>query len=114
MRYAYYGNAAMTGIEHTALCEHNRKNGDLLARAENSGSEGCYVEVARWSYERNRWERFCFVKFLGGEDREREDWPVAKLAEHHANEINNAARSGQDRLPLIHNLPDRRENKRIA
>lgn len=114
IRYAYYGNSKMSGIEHEALCEHNREHGDLLARAENSGCEGCYVEVARWSEKRQRWERFCHIKFLGGEDRTREDWPADRLARHYAVEINEAARPAQDMLPLIHNLPDRPENKRIA
>jgi len=39
----------------------------LWARAENSGSEGCYVEVAKWNFVSNRWERFAFEKFFGGE-----------------------------------------------
>ncbi len=110
IRYCHY-NAAMQSTDHAALCDHNREHGDLLARAENSGSEGYYVEVARWSYKRDRWERFCCVKFLGGEDREREDWPPQKLAEHYAREINDAASPAQVNLPLIHNLPSRPESE---
>lgn len=40
---------------------------DLWARAEQSGCEGCYVEVAKWNAGSQRWERFAFEKFFGGE-----------------------------------------------
>lgn len=103
MHYCIYGKS-FEYLEHAALCEHNQANGDLLARAENSGCEGCYVEVARWSFKRNRWERYCFIKILKGDDPERPDWPNEKVAEHYAAEINAAA---EWRVPLIHNLPDR-------
>ena len=43
---------------------------DLLARAERSGSEACYVEVVRWSYLRERWEKFAFEKCFGGKIKE--------------------------------------------
>lgn len=94
----------MVSSEHAALCERNRQEGDLLARAENSGCEGFYVEVARWSFKRERWERFCFFKLLGGEDRERPDWTPKQLAERYAREINDAYNDNQGDLALIHNL----------
>jgi len=106
IHYAHYSDDSWQRSEHAALCEHNRREGDLLARAENSGSEGYYVEVARWSFERERWERYCHFKFLGGEDRHREDWPPQRLAEHYAREINNAADPKQAGLALIHRLPN--------
>jgi len=112
MHYALYTAAWQSGIDHAALCAHNREHGDLLARAENSGCEGHYVEVARWSYKRERWERYCHCKFLGGDDRERADWPPKKLAEHYAREINDAYNDNQADLALIHKLPNWAEDDR--
>ena len=47
------------------------KDGELVARAENSGSEGCYVEVARWNPNPEtgpaQWQRYAFEKVFGGE-----------------------------------------------
>lgn len=39
----------------------------LFARAEDSGAEGCYVEIAKWNRHSRRYERFAFEKFFGGE-----------------------------------------------
>ena len=39
----------------------------LFARAEDSGSEGCYVEIAKWNRHSRRYERFAHAKFFGGE-----------------------------------------------
>ncbi len=105
IRYCHY-DAKMVSTEHAALCERNRQEGDLLARAENSGGEGFYVEVARWSFKRERWERYCFAKLLGGEDRERPDWTPKQLAERYAREINDAFNENQADLALIHILPN--------
>jgi len=44
--------------------------GDVFANVETSGSESCYVEVARWSNERERWERYAFAKMLDVELRD--------------------------------------------
>lgn len=40
---------------------------EIIARAEFSGSEGCYVEVCRWNPATHQYERFCFRKVFGGE-----------------------------------------------
>jgi hypothetical protein len=106
IRYLLYGTS-WEYINHESLCDLNREYGNFLARAEDSGSEGCYVEVAKWSCKRNRWERYCCKKFLRGEDHDpaHEDWRPEQLAEHYAAEINAAAKPGQHRLPLIHRLP---------
>src|SRR4051812_22214142 len=53
------------------------REGDLLARAEESG-EGCCVEIARWQYLADdhgsitcgEWRRFAYIRFLGGEGAE--------------------------------------------
>lgn len=62
IHYSLYGTAG--SIDHANLCARNRDTGDFLARAENSGCEGFYTEVAQWNHGRQRWERFCFAKFL--------------------------------------------------
>jgi hypothetical protein len=105
IHYSIYGDSSNTILSHAALCECNKATGDFLARAENSGCEGCHVEVARWSHTRGRWERFCFVKFLGGEDDSRPELNSVQLAERHAAEVNESAAPGQFLLPLIHKLP---------
>lgn len=43
------------------------KNLAILARAEDSGSEACYVELAAWDWEAGQWCRYGFEKFFGGE-----------------------------------------------
>jgi hypothetical protein len=43
------------------------KEEEIVARAEFSGSEGCFVEVCRWNPATQCFERYCFEKFLGGE-----------------------------------------------
>lgn len=44
-----------------------RRTAGVVARVENSGCEGYFVEIARWSDKNTRWEKFAFNKFLGGE-----------------------------------------------
>jgi hypothetical protein len=86
------------------------KDGSIMARAENSGCEGCYVEVARWSEKEQRWERYCFNKVFGGEDLRLEHQTAGyevgaeATAERIAARINLA--SGNAYMPLIHRLPN--------
>lgn len=79
---------------------------DLLARAECSGSEGCYVEVARWSYLRERWERFAFEKCLGGEIKEFPDLGDIETCDLIADFINERMKQGRGRPPLVNSLPN--------
>jgi hypothetical protein len=77
--------------------------GRLFARAENSGCEGCYIEVAIWNEKTLAWERFCFEKVFGGEIRE--DIPRAyDTARWMADKINNWHRN--ESVSFIHNLED--------
>jgi hypothetical protein len=64
--HRYTPNRLIRDISLTTLL----KVPDLFAHAESSGCEACYVEVARWSWIRNRWEKFAFVKCFGGEIKE--------------------------------------------
>jgi hypothetical protein len=65
----------------------------LLARVEKSGSEGFYVEVARWNETNQSYQRFCFLKLFNEPD-----------AEEVANAINWNFRSHL--CGLIHSLPN--------
>lgn len=44
-----------------------RKIPGLFARAEESGSEACYVEIAKWNRHSRTYHRFAFIKLFGGE-----------------------------------------------
>jgi hypothetical protein len=98
----------------------------LVARAENSGSEGCYVEVARWTdatgyrYDAKtgrldktgEWQRFAHMKCFGGEDLTEEvresagntdamnEFTTAKRIAAQINEI-----SGNRHVSFVHSLP---------
>jgi hypothetical protein len=79
-------------------------SGDFLARAENSGSEGCYIEVARWSDTREQWERFAFLKVFGGEVTSARDLSSDETAEKIASLLNAECTRANGRT-MIHNLP---------
>ncbi len=80
---------------------------NIMARAENSGCEGIYVEVAKWNFHSNRWERFAFHKFFGGELWE--DLSAVQTAVRVAAIINRAAMQW-DLAPSHHKQPRRYEN----
>lgn len=61
MNYTRYGNTFQS-ISHQQLLEEQKKTGDYWARVEESGSESCYVEVARWNYSVEAWQKFAFLK----------------------------------------------------
>lgn len=86
-------------ITHQQLIDLNRADQCLLARAENSDSEGCCVEVARWAFKRNRWERFAFFKFFDGDV---EGFTAVDLCHAKVAEINGAP---LEEIKLIHLLP---------
>jgi len=56
--YGDYKSIPLSEFKNTSHC---------YARVENSGCEGYYVEVARWNEDINKWQRYAFAKFLGGE-----------------------------------------------
>lgn len=64
LRFALYGVSFGT-LTFSAFVERAKKREDaFIARAENSGSEGCYVEIARWDEESIGWVRYAFCKIL--------------------------------------------------
>ena len=101
--FRLYGNNGDESAE--VIAEISTATNELWARRENSGCESCYVEVARWSTERERWERFAFAKMLNvvfyddsGEVLEFED-------EEKADRLVNMINTETD-FAFIHNLPD--------
>lgn len=64
MKFTVYGQYMDPDIPIEDLIESNRESGEFIARAEDSGSESTYVEVAKWSHTRHRWERCCFCKCM--------------------------------------------------
>lgn len=73
----------------------------LLARAENSGSEGCYLEVAAWCDTRGKWFRYAYEKFFGGELWR--DHDAFQTCDRLARLINERHRSRD--ISFIHSLP---------
>ena len=85
------GHGEGTYITYGAMQQLFEENpGEFFVRAENSGSEGCYVEVARWNWDACRWQKFAFLKCLGGElggdsdlnGEQTAAWIVRVLSEH--------------------------------
>ena len=50
-------------MQHVSL-DDMMKTEDLRSLDEESGSESCYVEVARWSHKREQWELYAFLKTM--------------------------------------------------
>lgn len=105
MHYSFYGERITgAGIDHHDLASRGKPHGDLFARAENSGSEACHVEVARWNESTSRWERYAFMKVFGGEHLEAPDAHAVETAELFAMEINIVQDLGTH-APVIHRMP---------
>ena len=100
-RFSIYDNV---GKFQDLTLERLLKVPDLLARAEESGCEACYVEVARWSSLRDRWERFAFEKCFGGEIKEFPDLGDKATCTMIAEFIN--ARMGTATACLFHSFPN--------
>jgi hypothetical protein len=107
MNFTVYG-AGWQCISYADLLKHAREHKDLMARAENSGCEGCYIEVARWNQTTERWERYCFEKVFGGEHSEKADARVSSFetAQKFADEINDAACCHPHNYPWVHYMPN--------
>lgn len=107
MHFNLYGNHSFDHITLEQLVAEQDDHGMLFARAEHSGSEGCFTEVAIWNPKTRRQERYAFAKFLGGELKiEGKDEATAReLAEHCAKQINDAGHVDQYQS-IIHNFPN--------
>ena len=91
LRFYRYGPCTLPSVTWDDLIAL-AKEGEITARAENSGCEGVYVEVARWAGL--GWTRFCHYKFFEGDDLKADH--VAAVIEM----------SRPDRANLIHHLLD--------
>jgi hypothetical protein len=67
LRFAKYSLPKSKRFSKNITFAQLRKIPGLFARAEESGAEACYVEVAKWNPHSRRYERFCFIKLFGGE-----------------------------------------------
>ena len=106
LKFARYG-----GIEQITLHEliaMSAKDGMLVARAEDSGCEGTYCEVAIWNEKTRRFERYAFYKFLGGEFAVPTPGTYCE-ATYCANLINESSCSlnvrRSEQAPIIHSMP---------
>ena len=103
-------------IDLQTILDVAKEKQGFFASAEESGSEGCYVEVARWEHgadcHTGRWCRYAFLKCFGGEDMtlERQGVTIPEqlgsvaTADRIAARINLA--SGSHQVPFIHKLPN--------
>lgn len=103
--FCLYGGDVFARIGRHSLLGIQEQTGMLLARAENSTCEGCCVEIAIWNDECRQWQRFAYLKCLGGEHYEFPDEDALQTATRIANEINNAGQISSERAALIARLP---------
>lgn len=98
MRFAKYGGDGWGGISFSDLLLEAHRENMLHARAEDSGCEAYYVEVARWSEARNRWEKYCFEKLFDSDSMR--DWERCQAV---ADAINEASKCRD--VAWVHHLP---------
>ncbi len=93
------------GCDLEELIKLGKSFNGMIARAENSGSEGCYVEVAAWNPFVGRWERIAFAKYF--QDEIAEGLSAYECAKITADLINTrmAPHMHAD-IPFIANLPN--------
>lgn len=102
--FCTYGNwtRPMDYLSLEDLVNHNLEHQDLWARVEFSGSESCYVEVARWNNTANRWERYAFCKMMDVEiEDESADYTDDEAKGERICELINL----DTRFSFIHSLP---------
>ena len=70
------------------------ERGSIWAHVENSGSEGWYVEVARWhqgkTCHQGEWRRYAHQKYLGGEFEGKTDYECAGYVAQAINSFHDA------------------------
>lgn len=110
MNFMQYG-AGGRNVSLASLIEESSKEGLLVARAEYSGCEGCYIEVAKWNTGSQRYERYAFEKVFGGEHPSEDgeagrEVSAAKTAQLFCNDINGAGSGVDDYMPIVHSMPN--------
>ncbi len=69
MRFVRYGKEWGEGnLDLEGVLKDQAENRMLWARVESSGSEGIYVEVAKWNEKSHQWQRWAFCKFENAKD----------------------------------------------
>lgn len=111
MKFNLYGADPWATIAMEGLLEMQREEGMLWAHAEDSGSESCYCEVARWNAATRRYERFAFCKCADYRFPELPDATDEVTAEHAAQLINDLIPCNM-RVPIVHRLPNWSEANR--
>lgn len=96
---------AHKSITLTELLEQQRSHQMLFARAEQSGCEGTYVEVAIWNENHRQWQRYAFLKCFGGEHPELPDAGSIETATRYARDINAIAHVNDVQWSIVHTLP---------
>lgn len=124
--FTLYGSEASPGIPFDDLQKNSQdfpevdwEYGDLWARAEDSGSEGCYVEVARWDEDAKGWRRFAFEKIQESGFNEidpatgkTKELSHEEAAEWLADRINRS--HGNRNVSVIHSLPSYQAKEKEA
>jgi hypothetical protein len=71
MRFTIYTRKPLfIGLSEADLIAEQKKDRMLWANVEHSGSEGVYVEVAKWNDPAHQWQRYAFCKFEDANDPE--------------------------------------------
>ena len=113
MQLCVYGSNTDVHVSLPELLKAATETGDYWARAEYSGSEACYIEVARWSEGHRRWERYAFEKVFTGDylnpalppsSAEEIDWKEDDCCAEVVRQINAASRIGEH-AAIIHRMP---------
>jgi hypothetical protein len=105
MRFAIYGAAGSRSISLDEIVAEQQADQMLFAHAEDSGCESCYVEVAKWSNSRKRWERYAFCKCLDYRLPEMPDASDEDTAIEAARRINEPCYT-EGRASVVHTLPN--------
>ncbi len=98
LSFSQYGEEC----NHIKVSELIKIKDECIARVENSGSEGIYCEIARWNPKTQKYQRFAFAKFLGGEIL---DWDYKTCAKNVTEYLNDAWEICEDE-PIIHHMED--------
>jgi hypothetical protein len=102
--FSRYGQSFDT-LTVDEILEMQRRDGMLYARAEQSGSEGTYVEVAIWNPNHRQWQRYAFMKCFGGEHPSLPDAGSIQTARQFADDINHLVHVQDVSFSIIHSMP---------
>ncbi len=71
---------------------------------KGAGSEACYIEIARWNFDTDEWQRYAFEKLFGGEIPGFPDDNDVTACQRVADQINAAAPRYLRHTGLIHSF----------